>query len=71
MELNSNEFADRTLMFRSLGGRYDAFTPCLSTLEGHSDDVTSVALSKDGQRVMSGSYDNTVKIWDLFSGELL
>ena len=69
MELNNNEFADMTPLFKSLGGRYNAFTPCLSTLEGHSSSVISVALSKDGQRVVSGSDDKTVKIWDATSGE--
>ena len=34
----------------------------LQTLEGHSDDVASVALSPDGKRVVSGSVDKTVKV---------
>ena len=34
------------------------------TLAGHSDDVNSVAISADGKRVVSGSVDKTVKIWD-------
>ncbi|KPA35143.1 nwd1 protein, partial [Fusarium langsethiae] len=36
---------------------------CLQTLEGHGDSVTSVVFSADGQRIASGSDDNTVKIW--------
>ena len=35
------------------------------TLAGHSDYVTSVAISADGKRVVSGSQDETVKIWDV------
>ncbi len=36
---------------------------CLKTLEGHSDDVESVAFSPDGTKIISGSVDKTVKIW--------
>ncbi|OBS17520.1 hypothetical protein FPOA_12012 [Fusarium poae] len=38
------------------------------TLEGHGDSVTSVVFSADGQRLASGSDDNTVKIWDAATG---
>jgi WD40 repeat protein len=41
---------------------------CLQTLEGHDDSVTSVAFSADSQRVVSGSRDKTVKIWDMATG---
>jgi len=34
------------------------------TLKGHTSGVTSVAISGDGKRIVSGSYDNTVKVWD-------
>jgi len=30
--------------------------------------VTSVAISADGKRVMSGSNDKTVKMWDVETG---
>ncbi|KAK3957075.1 hypothetical protein QBC32DRAFT_1799 [Pseudoneurospora amorphoporcata] len=44
---------------------------CLQTLEGHRNYVLSVAFSPDGQRLASGSYDNTIKIWDPASGSCL
>jgi WD40 repeat protein len=34
------------------------------TLTGHSGPVYSVAYSPDGKHIVSGSYDNTVKVWD-------
>ena len=34
-------------------------------LVGHSDYVLSVTFSPDGKRIVSGSYDHTIRIWDL------
>ena len=39
------------------------------TLRGHLGWVLSVAYSPDGKHLVSGSRDNTVKIWDAQSGE--
>ena len=38
----------------------------LQTLKVHTEPgwVASVAFSPDGQRIVSGSSDNTLKIWD-------
>ncbi len=44
---------------------------CIQTLEGHSDWVKSVAFSYDGTQVVSGSHDQTVKLWDASSGACL
>ncbi|MBD0345744.1 MAG: serine/threonine protein kinase [Coleofasciculus sp. Co-bin14] len=41
------------------------------TLFGHSDVVKSIAISPDGQFLASGSYDKTIKLWSLRTGELL
>jgi WD40 repeat protein len=38
-------------------------------LTGHTNWVNSVAVSPDGKWAASGSWDNTVKIWDLDTGE--
>ena len=37
----------------------------LFTLNGHTDWVSSVAVTSDGNLVISGSDDNTLKVWDL------
>ncbi len=42
---------------------------CLYTLSGHTDEVTAVVLTSDGQRLVSGSEDNTIKVWDLDNSE--
>ena len=36
---------------------------------GHSNCVWSVSFSPDGTKVASGSCDETVKLWDVTSGE--
>ncbi|MFH0981760.1 MAG: protein kinase [Planctomycetota bacterium] len=40
----------------------------MATLRGHEHEVDSVAFTPDGTRVASGSWDNTVKLWDAASG---
>ena len=37
---------------------------CLKTFTGHSGNVTSVAYSPDGTKIISGSGDNKIKIWN-------
>ena len=40
----------------------------MRTLTGHSDGVWSVAFSPNGTRIVSGSADKLVKIWDTETG---
>jgi serine/threonine protein kinase len=42
----------------------------LKTLSGHRDRVNSVAFSPDGKTIVSGSNDETIKLWDAASGKL-
>ncbi len=41
------------------------------TLTGHTGDVNTVCVTRDGQFVLSGSEDRTVRLWDIESGEPL
>ena len=34
-------------------------------MKGHSDYLTSVCISPDGTRVVTGSYDSSIKIWQI------
>ncbi len=43
----------------------------LRTLAGHHDRVLNVAFDPQGETLASGSSDNTVKLWDVRSGQLL
>ncbi|KAH6667462.1 vegetative incompatibility protein HET-E-1 [Halenospora varia] len=47
------------------------WSAALQTLEGHSSSVKSVAFSLDGKRIVSGSYDETVRLWDAATGAAL
>ena len=40
-------------------------------LSGHSDWVLSIAFSSDGVYLVSGSYDKTVKLWDMQTGGVI
>ena len=41
----------------------------LGALRGHTKGVSWASFSPDGLKVVSGSYDNTVRIWDAVTGE--
>ncbi|KAJ3209227.1 POC1 centriolar protein A, partial [Entophlyctis luteolus] len=45
--------------------------PLVSSMSGHTGEVTSVAYNPDGSLIASGSYDCTVRVWNPLSGALV
>ena len=43
----------------------------LKVLEGHTGDVKAVAISVDGSKIVSGSWDKTVRVWSMATGEVI
>ena len=41
---------------------------CMCMHLGHSSDVKTVAISPDGKYIVSGSEDESIKVWDFSSG---
>src|ERR1700722_19664095 len=54
-----------------LTGKAASWPAILHVLTGHSDAVTSVSFSPDGKQVVSGSYDSTICIWDIETGDMV
>ena len=44
---------------------------CQATLEGHSDAVWACEFAPNGKTIVSASWDETLKIWDVESGKCL
>ena len=42
----------------------------LALLTGHTGGVNAVAFSSNSTKLASGSYDNTVKVWDVATGKI-
>ncbi len=38
---------------------------------GHSSAVSSIVITPDGKNIISGSFDQTIKIWDFETGDLI
>ena len=63
-KIPSSKFYDHTIKLWNL-----KTGQLIRTLEGHSAQVLSVAISPDGQTLVSGSKDKTIKEWNLNTGQ--
>ena len=43
----------------------------MKTLSGHTSDINSVSFSPDGKLLASGSDDETIRLWDVSTGQTL
>ena len=64
-EVYSTQFPNVLLLEH---GKQRSWPANIHMLDDHSDSVNSVEFSSDGKRVVSGSSDQTIRIWDAQTG---
>ncbi len=71
------DFVSAKEELKEYSGRFDELfgrvkdSGLIRTFEGHSKEVLSVCLSTDARYALSGSWDATIKLWDVNTGECL
>ncbi len=53
----------------ALGVGEPAGPPVVATLKGHTETVYAVGFTPDGQHVLTGSFDHTLKMWETLNGK--
>src|SRR5258705_10597396 len=52
-------------------GQEQTWQPCVRVLEGYTSPYVCIAFSAYGEQLVSGSYDQTVRLWNISTGALL
>jgi len=60
---------DKTIIVWNLLRKEDNYGVPSRALKGHSHFVSDVVISSDGQFALSGSWDHTLRLWDLKTGQ--
>ena len=59
---------DKTILVWQLEDNATSCGFALRSLHGHSHTVSDVVISSDGQFALSGSWDNTLRLWEIATG---
>ena len=62
-------FRDKTVLLWSLTREDTQYGYPKRSLKGHSHFVQDVVISSDGQFALTGSWDHTLRLWDLHTGQ--
>ena len=68
-ELRDSKWMD--VFFKPRFAHEETGFPIIGSPDGHDDLINSVAFSPDGERVVSGSGDGTVRIWSAATGQFM
>ena len=62
---------DKTVMIWNLTKTAETYGKPLRSLHGHSHFVQDIALSNDASYILSGSWDGTMRLWDIKTGKTI
>ena len=63
--ISIHPFSDKTLIVWKLTRDETDYGVADKALKGHNHFISDVVMSSDGQFALSGSWDNTLRLWDI------